>query len=291
LLTVILNPASGNSKTDERRLTELFLAEHVETRTVQLTGDDGGAIIRNAVADSGDAVVAVGGDGTVSSVASALAGSTTPLGIVPAGTLNHFAKTLGIPIDIEQAVKIIAARHVAAVDLGVVNDRAFINNSSIGVYPGIVEMREELRRQGHPKWIAMAMASIKVLDRDIEVYARLEIDGKSTITRTPFVFIGNNEYTEEGIHLGSRARIDQGRLYAYFAHRLRTRDLPAAVLRAIVGRAPKDGTFIRFAASEIWIETPASRDLHVAIDGEVAVLRTPLHYRIRPRGLQVIVPR
>lgn len=291
MLTVILNPASGASpKADVRRLVELFRAEHLEIRTVTLIADNADRIVRDAVASADDTVVAAGGDGTVSTVAAALAGGNTPLGILPFGTLNHFAKDLHIPMDTVQAVKTIATRQVKAVDLGYVNARAFINNSSIGVYPSIVQVREALRREGHNKWVALAIATARILDRDTEVFARLAIDGSSAVTRTPFVFIGNNEYTIEGIHLGSRARIDAGRLHAYFAPRLRTRDLPKLFLRALARHVHDGGTFATAAASEIWIDTPGNQTVKVAIDGEVTKLRTPLHYRVATGALKVIVP-
>lgn len=293
MLTVILNPGSGsNGKPGAERLVELFLAEGVTISIVTLVPGCEDAMIREAVANAGDgdAIVAAGGDGTLRTVAAALAGGNIPLGILPFGTLNHFAKDLRIPMDPAQAVKAIVARHVTGVDVGYVNERAFINNSSIGVYPGIVEMREELRRQGHNKWAALAIATSRVLKRDIEVVVRVEVDGRSAVTRTPFLFVGNNEYTIEGIHLGERARIDAGRLYAYLAPRWHTRDLPKLFLWAALGRARKHGAFVTFPAAEMWIETPQSRTVKVSTDGEIAMLTTPLHYRVAPGALKVIVP-
>jgi diacylglycerol kinase family enzyme len=119
---------------------------------------------------------------------------------------------------------------------------------------------------------------------------RVEVKGRSVVTRTPFLFVGNNEYTIEGIHLGTRARLDAGRLYAYLAPRLHTRDLPKLCLWALLGRARKHGAFATFSAAEMWIETPQSRTLRVATDGEIAMLSTPLHYRVAPGALRVIVP-
>jgi diacylglycerol kinase family enzyme len=110
------------------------------------------------------------------------------------------------------------------------------------------------------------------------------------ITRTPFLFVGNNEYTIEGIHLGTRARLDAGRLHAYLAPRLHTRDLPKLFLWAVLGRARKHGAFATFAAAEMWIETLHSRTVRVAADGEITMLKAPLHYRVAPRALKVIVP-
>jgi len=290
LLTVVLNPTSGGGKTDAQRLVELFGAEGVQIKTVVLEPLKASAMIRAAVDQAGDTVVAAGGDGTVSSVAAAVAGRNIALGVLPFGTLNHFAKDLHIPLDPAQAVKTIVARHLLAVDVGYVNDRAFINNSSIGVYPDIVELRESLRSQGRRKWMALALATADVLKRGRDVFARMEVEGRSTVTRTPFLFVGNNEYTIEGLHLGSRARLNGGQLYAYLAPRVHTRDLPKILLWALLGRATKHHAFATIAATELWIETPRSRVLPVATDGEVTMLPTPLRYRVAPHSLNVIVP-
>jgi diacylglycerol kinase family enzyme len=291
LLTVVLNPASGgSSKVEPQRLVELFRADGVEMRIVTLELARAEAIIREAVAQSGDIVVAAGGDGTVSSVAAAVAGKNITLGVLPFGTLNHFAKDLHIPLDAAAAVKTIVARHVISVDVGYVNQRAFINNSSIGVYPDIVERRETLRRQGHNKWTALAIATANVVRRGREVFVRVDVDGRHAVTRTPFLFVGNNEYTIEGLNPGTRARLDGGRLYAYLAPRLHTRDLPKAVLWALLGRGGTPGPFSVITAAEMWIETPRNRTIHVATDGEVTTLPTPLHYRMAAGALKVIVP-
>lgn len=291
MLTIVLNPAGGTSaRADAPRLVDMFRAEGVEIRIAALEPARAEAIIRQAVADADDTVVAAGGDGTVSSVAAALTGTDKVLGVLPVGTLNHFAKDLHIPLDLEQAVKTIVARHVVGVDIGSVNGRVFINNSSIGVYPGIVEIREELRRQGRNKWMALAIATGRMVQHGSEVILRVEVDGRRVITRTPFLFVGNNEYTIEGLHLGARARLDTGRLYAYLSPRMHMRDLPKLLLWAVLGRARKHSAFATFASAEMWIETPQGRTMKVATDGEITLLPTPLHYKIAPRALKVIVP-
>ena len=111
-----------------------------------------------------------------------------------------------------------------------------------------------------------------ILERDTDVSVRIDVDGRSVVTRTPFLFVGNNEYTIEGIHLGTRARIDAGQLYAYLAPRLHTRELPKLCLWALLGRATSSGAFATFAAAEMWIETPQSRAVKVATDGEITML-------------------
>ena len=89
--------------------------------------------------------MAAGGDGTINSVASAVVGSEKSLGVLPFGTMNHFAKDLHIPLDLEGAVNTIVAGHKTKVDVGEVNGRIFLNNSSLGLYPSIVRERQKQR--------------------------------------------------------------------------------------------------------------------------------------------------
>jgi diacylglycerol kinase family enzyme len=293
LLAIILNTASGTASKPETaaRVTELFEAAGVPTRMHLLSSPEAlPAVVERELAAGTDAVIAGGGDGTVNTIASILAGGPTPLGVLPLGTLNHFAKVLQIPMGLDKAVDIIVKGHVASVDVGRVNDRVFVNNCSIGIYPNIVERRERLRAEGIAKWPAFFRAILEVLRREEEVSVRLEIEGRQIVSRTPFIFIGNNEYEVEGIHLGARSRFDAGRLFAYLAPRVHTRDLPKLLTHALVGRAKQDGHLQVVSAAELWIERLHVRDIKVACDGELLKLKTPLHFRSWPRALSVMVP-
>jgi diacylglycerol kinase family enzyme len=245
---------------------------------------------RRAAAGGAAAVVAGGGDGTVSSIASVLAGSQTPLGVLPLGTLNHFAKDAGVPQDLETAVATVVAGHVAEVDIAEVNGVTFINNASIGIYPDIVVEREQLRRRGYHKWTAFALATTRILRRYRGLVVRLTAGDTTEHARTTFLFVGNNEYRVDGINLGARARLDGGQLFAYLAPRVHARDLPKLLALALAGRATKEHALESFAASDLDVDTPRRRRLRVALDGEVTVMKSPLHFRTRPRSLRVIVP-
>jgi diacylglycerol kinase family enzyme len=195
LLAVILNPASGTAGKPEtaRRVTELFEAAGVRTRMHLSSSPEAlSGVVERELAAGADAIVAGGGDGTVNAIASILAGGPTPLGVLPLGTLNHFAKVLQIPMDLVKAVETVAKGHVTRVDMGRVNNHIFLNNSSIGFYPNIVERREQLRAEGRRKWPAFFRAVLEMLRRETEVSVRLEVEGRQIVSRTPFVFIGNN---------------------------------------------------------------------------------------------------
>src|SRR3981081_1441047 len=158
-----------------------------------------------------DAIAIGGGDGSVRTVASVLAGRGIPLGIIPLGTLNHFAPDLGIPLDAERAGATIAAGRARAVDVGEVNGEVFVNNSSIGFYPYLVLERERTRRRKRlSKWIAMMLALPRVL-RNLALF-RLTVVVEGTVEpcRSPIVFVGNNEYRMSVPRFGRRARLRGG---------------------------------------------------------------------------------
>jgi diacylglycerol kinase family enzyme len=293
-IAVILNASAGIAAGHPHIVSELgdlFRASGCDARIIVLrAGQDLKDAARDATARS-SIVAAGGGDGTVSGVAGGIVGSRSALGILPLGTLNHFAKDLRIPLNLREAVAVVATGQVSRVDVGQVNDRVFVNNSSIGVYPDIVQERDVLRRQGHRKWPAMAIATLRVLRRYRGVTVRMDEDGRPKNWPIPFVLIGNNEYAIDGIRLGSRARVDQGSLFIYLAPRVRARDLPMLLAKALVGRARRSGAFEIVAAKELTIDTGSARLIPVAVDGEVARMTTPLMYRTCPGALQVVVPR
>jgi diacylglycerol kinase family enzyme len=293
MISVVLNARSGQTGRAGVRdeIASLFEPQGVD---VHISVVEQPAEIpmraREALAANAEAVVAAGGDGTISAVAAVLAGGSVPLGVLPLGTLNHFAKDIGIPLDLPKAVEVIAARHVRQIDVGRVNECIFVNNSSLGVYPSMVQTRERLREEkGYSKWTALAVATIETLRREDELSIRLEADRTKMIARTPFVVVGNNEYRVEGIGIVGRTRLDAGRLYAYFAPPVRTRQLPNLLAHALFGLAHAEHLLSSLATTELWIDTFGPK-INVACDGELHVLATPLHYRTWPRALNVFAP-
>jgi diacylglycerol kinase family enzyme len=290
VIAVLVNPGagSGGDRDLRKQLEDWFLEAGAEATICLLRpGIDPAEAARDA-ARSSAVVVAAGGDGTVSAVASALVGTTTPLGVLPLGTLNHFAKDLRIPLDLKGAIATVAAGHVAAVDVGRLNDRTFLNNASIGLYPNIVELRDELRRHGRRKWPAFMSAAAKVLWSYRGVAVKIDSGGTRWGGRTPFVFVGNNEYTVDGLHLGGRPTLTGGRVVAYLTPRVRSRGLPLLLARAIVGRGLRSGKFEIFATPQLDIALSGAPRIRVALDGEVTMMSTPLHFRIDPLALKVL---
>jgi diacylglycerol kinase family enzyme len=235
-------------------------------------------------------IVAGGGDGTMNAVACAVAGSKSALGVLPLGTLNHFAKDLKIPLGLEEAARTVVANHQAAVDVGEVNGRIFINNSSLGLYPTLVIAREKQRRRlGRGKWHAFFWATLTVLRRHPMLDVNLALDGVANKRRTSFVFIGNNEYRAEGFEIGTRESLDAGKLSIYLTRRRGRHGVLGLAFRALIGTLHQERDFEALTGQSVTIAT-RHRTLPVATDGEVTVMPTPLEYRIRPKALRVIVP-
>lgn len=292
---VLLNAKAGSVLSSESedaaiRLREGFQAEGVEAEVRPTLGPDLTTAAQRAAKERPDAVVAAGGDGTVSGVAGGLVGGDIPLGIIPLGTLNHFAKDLSLPIDSESAIEVIRTGHVREVDVGEVNGRVFINNSSIGIYPEVVRDRDAQRtRLGRRKWTAMFFATIATLRRFPVVRVRLDVGDRTVHRTTPFVFVGNNEYEMSLFNVGGRQCLDKGQLSLYTAHRTGRFGVFILALRALIGRLDQAKDFEAACLPEVWIET-GKRRLHVAADGEVVMMQPPLHYVVRPKALRVIAP-
>lgn len=282
-----LPPAGGDRL---GRVRSAFEAAGVEAEILALGGAKLAAAARQAVRSAADAVVAGGGDGTVSAVAGALAGTATPLGVLPLGTLNHFAKDLGLPLVLEEAARVVAGGVTRPVDVGEVNGHTFINNSSIGVYPHIVRERDELRlRLWRNKWLALLPACLSVLRRFPLVEVRLAAGPEAEQLATPLLFVGNNQYEPNLLAVRGRTSLDGGELGVYLVTGRGRSTLLRLAWRSLVGRLDQDRDFRRLCLPALRVDTPRRR-LAVAADGEVLSLRPPLEYRVRPRALRVIVP-
>ena len=272
----------------DERLRELFANSGVVAHITLASGSDLSALAEQAVRDEHTIVVAGGGDGTINAVASALVGTDVALGVLPLGTLNHFAKDLKIPLELEQAVANVFSGERVSVDVGEVNGRVFLNNSSIGIYPWFVQQRDDLQSRGYGKWMASLPAMLAVAKRRSRLYVRLLVDERHERAReTPFAFVGNNKYEIAGVRLGERTQLDSGQLWVCRAPRVGLMKLPGLLLKSLAGFEPRELDTLE--TREVWIETPSKR-VSVAIDGEVTELDSPLHYVNRPRALNVIVP-
>ena len=292
-LFVIVSESAGGAAEARiaARLAEMFRTNGIEAR-IAIARDGAGIVAeaRGAMALRPGCIVAGGGDGTVNAVAAHVVGTSTRLGVLPMGTLNHFARDAGIPSILGSAIACIAVGHTRAVDVARVNDQIFLNNSSLGLYPTIVKMRDEQQqRLGRGKWPAFLWALVMALRRFAFVTVEIEVGGTREVRRTPLVFVGNNEYLVTGLAIGRRARLDGGRLALYVPPALDRLDLLLLALRAFTSRGAHDPDLEAITATAITVRS-RRHSMQVSLDGEVVRLRTPLHYAIMPGALQLIVP-
>jgi len=288
----ILNIKSGGGTTvGSTDIVELF-AQH--GRTIDLrTLEDGFSLsdlAKQAAQQSYDIIVAGGGDGTISAVASTLVGHPSiRLGILPLGTLNHFARDVGIPFDIPKAVEIICAGYSEAKDVGAVNELHFLNNASVGLYPAIVKMRESLESTGYSKkWAALvssfrALSSFRRFELDIQPPKSLALKIKTVL-----LFVGNNAYDTVGTRVGKRDAVDQGMLWVNTSTSSSRMGLFFNALAMVFGfEKPANTLTLEVAALKV---SSKKHLLKVAIDGEITHLKPPLNFRIIPKALNVLVP-
>ncbi len=291
---VMLNASAGRGCNAEfaSKLVELFQAQGLTVNvTLSASALDLIETARRAITEGMTTVVVGGGDGTLSAVASALAGTDTAFGVLPLGTLNHFAKDLHIPLDLKRAIRTIAEGHTTWVDTGEINGRLFLNNSSLGLYPDTVRERErQQKRLGRGKWLAFFWAAVTALRRYPFLDLTITVDEQEFRRRTPFIFIGNNNYWMEGFNIGERKRLDAAQLSLYVVQRTGRLGLLVLALHALFGRLRQTKDFDVLSAKKILITT-RHKLIRVATDGEVSLMRSPLHYRICPAALKVIVPR
>ncbi len=280
----------NNSKSAAGDVAAALAAAGIDSEIVAVGGRETAARAADLIKQGAELIIAGGGDGTVSAIAGELAGSSATLGILPLGTLNHFARDLGVPFDLAEAAKAIAAGTMRRVDVAEVNGRAFVNNASIGLYPLMVMDREaQQQRFGRSKRLAMLVASLRTMTRFHARRLRLRVDGGEARVDTPLLFVGNNDYRLAFPGAGRREALDDGQLCVMV---MRSKSLPgflAATARALLGIGRPDDMVRLDGVREL--EVDSSRGLlTVALDGETLHLSPPLNFRIRPKALRVIVP-
>ena len=287
---VLLNAAAGGSQDHLPRVTDALRRAGVEAVVRQVKPAELGAAARDAVESGARLIIAAGGDGTLNTVAAAVVGTDAVLGVLPVGTLNHFARDLGLSADLQRAAIVLAHGKIRQVDVGQVNGRIFLNNCSIGLYPSLVVRREQQRqRLGRGKWLAMLLALLSLFRRYPLVRVGLELGGRSERCTTPLVFVGNNAYETDLLNLGLRHRLDAGELCVYLVNAPSRLRLFRLALRGFLGRLVMEKDFQLIHLKSLTVES-RKRRVRMAMDGEVIRVRPPLAFHVRPSALRVIGP-
>ncbi len=287
MIPAFINPAAGNAKEARDALRAGGDIDIREADPANLV-----AAIRVAVHEGARRVIVAGGDGTIAAAASVIAGTDVSIGILPAGTLNHLAKDLGIPLDLGDAARVAVHGVERTIDVGRAGDRLFLNTSSVGAYVLFVRIRERLEpRLGY--WLASLVASARLMFRVRRVHVELEADGQRRRYRTPLIFIGVGERELKAPKLGGRVQSGRRGLHVIVVQsRSGARLLALAFAAAARGlRSVSEGPTLDEAMVDACrIELPFS-SARVAVDGEIVEMHGPLEYTIWRDALRVVVPR
>lgn len=287
-IPVFVNRSAGSAAGAAESIASALAREGVGAAVREVEPGTLAAAIANEVASGTRIVGVAGGDGSLSTAASALAGTGVVLAPFPGGTLNHFARRLALG-DVDAAARALAVCRTSPVPIGRVGDRVFINNASCGFYPHLVRHRERLR-PWLGKWPAAAVAAVQVFLGHRRMRLRMDTPEGSFDRRVSAVWVGLGKGSfrlpgEEGPdrdasvleivlpHASSRARLLglAGRVLWRLARRRRPRTAGLEILHA----------------PSFTLES--RRPLDVALDGEPFRIPAPLHFRIEPEGLRVVV--
>lgn len=298
-LSLLWNAKAGWSAGEEQatQVQTLLSSEASELHFVPIeNGQDLLEAAQKSLRDGSDILVAAGGDGTLNAVASALVNKPAAFAVLPAGTLNHFARDLGMQLDPAAAARQLLSGYETSVDVGEVNGRIFINNSVLGLYPIYRAARKSIEGRGwgntaFGRFFAVVGGIIRVVSRMPHLRLRLQVKGETINLQSPFVLIANNEHELESGRIGKRTCMNTGQLWIYVMRRCRRRDMLLYFIRYIAGRFSKHDAFVEFSASEAIIETRRRRKrMGVGVDGEIVHMQPPLTYRSLPGALRVIAP-
>lgn len=293
-LPVIVNrrggAASAAGEAVSHDIDAAFAAVRVEA-LIRLV--DGAEIMDAARSFAGEPLLVVGGgDGSIGCAAQArIEGGDATLAILPLGTRNHFARELGIPLDLPGAAAVAAGSEARRIDLGQINGVMFVNNASVGFYPLLVRWREaEGRRRGWPKWLATLPACWEALRRIRHHRMYLRMDGAEQVVRTPLLFVGNNRYKLEAGQIGQRHALDDGMLSVFAVAASSRMGLVWFALRILFGLADPARDFAALGECQRLTVASRSRAIDVAVDGEVLRMRPPLEFTLLPQALEVRAP-
>jgi YegS/Rv2252/BmrU family lipid kinase len=233
--------------------------------------------------------IAAGGDGTVHHVAQAIVQTESILAVIPTGTYNHFARDLGIPLDWNAALDVALNGATRQIDAARINDRFFLNNVSLGLYPELVARREE-RGRDYPRWRARIYALYATLRKFPHVTLSIETESKQGTFRTNIFMVSNNSYDLERFGLEApRETLNEGKLSVYWLARRSRLQLAQIVARYLAGRVREIPGFTMFQTKEMRVQS-SRVTLKVGIDGELFTLRTPLSIVSVPQSVSVRVP-
>ncbi|QJE02164.1 diacylglycerol kinase [Massilia forsythiae] len=298
---VVLNAGSGRAETELRCSTIRDVLEAAgracELEVVHDANELGAAARRMAerAARDGAVLVAAGGDGTLNTVAHEAVRSDCVFGVLPQGTFNYFGRTHSIPEDLGEAVRALLRARVRPVQIGMVNERIFLVNASVGLYPKLLEEREHDKRQyGRSRVVALFSALKTALGSHRNLRITLELDGSTRRLRTPTLFVGNNRLQMEQVGMAPLEQaLGEGRLAAIAPKPVGKLRMLGLLLRGALGRLGEAEDVVSFDFKNMTVRAPLlspRRRMKVAADGEVCKMALPLRFRAIEGRLALLVP-
>lgn len=244
------------------------------------------------------AVVAVGGDGTLNTVAQAAHAAGCAMGVVPQGTFNYFARTHGIPADPADAVSVMLRSVPAPVQVAGINDRVFLVNASLGLYPELLEDREAYKsRFGRSRWVAFVAACATLLRAQRRLRLHIETGGKVRDMQTLTLFVGNNRLQLQQFGAEPDDTMagtpGNGSMAALVLRPIGTLSMVGLVLHGAMGRLGEAAGVERFEFEHLAVRPTlpqGRRGVKVAFDGEVKMMRAPLDFRVLAEPLYLLKP-
>ncbi|MBA4142939.1 MAG: diacylglycerol kinase [Nitrosospira sp.] len=239
------------------------------------------------------AVVVAGGDGSINAVAQAALGRRCPFGVLPLGTFNYFGREHGISSDPAEAVRELLSARIQSVQVGFVNDRLFLVNASLGLYPQLLEDREAFKQQyGRIRLVAFASGLVTLLRHHRQLLISLELRGEGYDLRTPTLFVGNNRLQLEQIGIPLEKAFENDELVAIALRPIGVVAMLWLLVRGAFGELGEAGDVISFGFKRMTVRP--SRGLaprvKVATDGEVGWMNMPLEFRVSPQPLYLLKP-
>lgn len=291
---VILNPNAGTANANgitAEALDALFEAHGLPTFVDARAEIPLADRVADAVASTAPTIVAAGGDGTITALASALVGTDKSLAILPLGTVNALAKDLNVPLDLPAAVAALITGQTHRIDVGEVNGRVFLHKVVVGFITGVAAGREHIRgRHDFPAKIGFLLYFFRRLARTKRIAVVIHPHkGERRIERVQAIAVASNSYDEGLGRFFARHSLDRGTLTLYILRHLTLGDFFRLTAEMLLGRWRDDEALSIESVKSVTIDTRKDL-LKVMFDGEVETLRTPLHFTIRPKALSVIVP-
>ena len=299
-LFIVFNPGSGHGDADQAQAS-IRAACAAAGRAVELlvVSPLHGVVTRAREAvqrakAEGGVVVAAGGDGTLNAVAQVVLGSGCVFGVLPQGTFNYFGRVHGIPADLSEALQVLLHEPARPVQVGLVNERVFLVNASLGLYPKLLEDREGWKAQfGRSRWVAIGAGLFTFLRGRRSLRLHIEVEGAAREVRTATVFVGNNALQMEQLGLPLADAIDGGRLGAVMLKPVGRLAMAWLLLRGAFGRLGDADQVLTQACTQLTVNRLRAfgpRRLKVATDGEVQRMPLPLRFCVAPEPLWLIKP-